>query len=66
MSWHDRDRLVKEYTVEVDGKLLLENDKTFSTPSAAAGFCLGRNSNGWLEWKDIDGKTLDDIYRKSL
>ena len=23
-----------------------------------------RNANGWDEWKDADGKTLDEVYRK--
>lgn len=35
----------------------------FSTPSAASKIVLGRNSNGWNEWKTKDGKTLDEIYR---
>ena len=42
----------------------MNSDKTFSTPSAAADFCIGRAANGWLEWKDKDGKTLDELYRK--
>ena len=39
---------------------------TFSSLSTAAGFVLGRSSNGWIEWKDISGKTIDEIERKSL
>ncbi len=66
MSWHDRDRLVKELTTEERGKLILEYDKTFSSPSTAAIFCVGRNTNGWVGWKDSDGKTLDEVYRKDI
>ena len=24
----------------------------------------GKDINGWVEWKDKDGKTLDELYRK--
>ncbi|WP_367105510.1 GIY-YIG nuclease family protein [uncultured Psychrobacter sp.] len=33
------------------------------TPSGAAQIVLGRPSNGWIEWTNIDGKTLSEIYR---
>lgn len=29
-------------------------------------FVLGRPSNGWMDWKDNDGNTLDSVYRKQL
>jgi len=35
----------------------------FSSPSAAAVAVLGRNANGWLEWKYSDGRTLDEVKR---
>ena len=35
----------------------------FSSPSAAAVAILGRNANGWLEWKYSDGRTLDEVKR---
>ena len=44
----------------------LEEDKVFSSPSSAGEFCLSkRTCNGWAEWKDADGNTLDAVYRKS-
>jgi hypothetical protein len=46
--------------------LELESDKTFSSPSTAADFCIGSSNNGWLVWKDKDGQTLDAVYRKQL
>ena len=64
LNWKDRDSKVKEFTTEQDSKLSLNQDKTFSSPSSAAAFCLGRAANGWREWRDGSGKTLDDIYRK--
>ncbi len=66
MSWRDRDRIVSELTKENEGKRVLEYDKTFSSPSTAAIFCMGRNTNGWLEWKDEKGQSLDIVYRKPL
>ena len=50
--------------VEKDGKLYLMVSISFSSPSYAAAFVYGTNANGWTEWKDKDGKTLDQIYRK--
>ncbi len=39
---------------------------TFSSLSTAAGFVMGRSANGWNEWKNFEGKTIDEIERKSL
>jgi len=39
---------------------------TFSSLSTAAGFVMGRSANGWSEWKNSEGKTIDEIERKSL
>ena len=39
-------------------------DELFNSPSAAAGTVLARRSNGWLEWIDKSGKTLDELKRK--
>lgn len=61
-----RDALLKEYTIENGDNLKLTTDKTFSSPSTAADFCIGSSNNGWLVWKDKDGQTLDAVYRKQL
>lgn len=44
-------------------RTVLENDLTFPSPSAAAVFVLGGSQNGWTEWIDGNGNTLNDIYR---
>ena len=62
----NRQRLLDEYTIEDSGKRILATDKLFSSPSTAATFCVGRSCNGWVEWKDKEGKTLDFIYRDKL
>lgn len=42
---------------------IFEEDFIFGSPSAAAAAVLGRRANGWTEWKNSDGKTIDEIYR---
>lgn len=66
-TWAEkREKLIKEYTSLKDGILIMDSDITFSSPSTAADFCLGRSCNGWTIWKDKDNQTLDSIYRKQL
>lgn len=48
----------------IDGVYKLTVSVSFASPSAAATFVIGGSNNGWIEWKDKDGKTLDEIYRK--
>jgi hypothetical protein len=61
-----REKMVEEYATLNNGVWIMDSDKTFSSPSTAADFCIGRPANGWNEWKDKDGNTLDFIYRKQL
>ena len=48
----------------VDGRYILNVSVSFTSPSSASMFVLGGSTNGWVEWKDKDGKTLDEIFRK--
>lgn len=41
----------------------LTEDLEFPTPSAAAVFVLGGSQNGWTEWVNNDGETLNQVYR---
>ena len=61
-----REVMLEEYTSLQNGKVILTSDITFSSPSTASSFCLGRSSNGWTIWKDKDGNSLDSVYRKQL
>jgi len=53
------------------GKLIAINDKSykltenhlFKTPSGASALVSGRSTNGWIEWKNESGETLDNVYR---
>ena len=66
-TWKDkREKILKEYTHLRNGKIELASDITFNSPSTAADFCIGSSNNGWITWKDKNGKTLDSIYRKQL
>jgi hypothetical protein len=46
-----------------NGVFVFAEDFVFGSPSAAAAAVLGRRANGWTEWKDKEGKTIDEIYR---
>lgn len=48
----------------VDGKYRLNVSVSFTSPSSASMFVLGGSTNGWVEWKNKDGKTLDEFFRK--
>ena len=45
------------------GKATLADDIGLSSPSAAAVFVLGGSQNGWTEWVNEQGQTLDYVYR---
>ena len=47
-----------------DNKHYLRKSMSFSSPSAAACFVLGTSANGWTEWKDKSGRTLDELFRR--
>ena len=66
-NWKEkRENMLQEYTKNDGDKLIMTSDKTFSSPSTAADFCIGSSNNGWIVWKDKDGNTLDSVYRKQL
>ena len=50
--------------VKQGDKYILTVTLEFNTPSGASDFVLGGSTNGWTEWKNKDGKTLDEVYRK--
>lgn len=47
-----------------NNKYILNVSVSFTSPSSAGMFVLGGSINGWVEWKNKDGKTIDEIYRK--
>jgi hypothetical protein len=62
-----RSQLETEGTlIAQDGAIIFTRDHLFSSPSSAADILKGRSANGWLEWKNPQGKTLDEIKRQPM
>ena len=57
-------RLIDEGVLGQDEKKFLISH-TFQTPSGAADIVLGKSSNGWVDWKDSDGKMLSERRQDS-
>ena len=60
-----RNRLKDSGVLKLEGNyLIFQSDYIFDSPSAAAGAVFGSHANGWTEWKNKEGKTLDELKRK--
>lgn len=46
-----------------DGFWELQRDYVLNSPSTAASYCAGRSCNGWDEWVNDAGQSLDELYR---
>jgi len=46
-----------------DGFWELQRDYVLASPSTAASYCSGRSCNGWKEWVNDAGQSLDELYR---
>lgn len=59
-----RERLLKQGVLVVEGdRLRFQRDHLFKTPSGASDCLSGGNTNGWLEWRRADGRTLQELER---
>ncbi|MDO4957960.1 MAG: DUF4357 domain-containing protein [Prevotellaceae bacterium] len=47
-----------------NGLYVLKKDYTFASPSTASSVVLGRSSNGWTDWKDEQGRSLNTVYSR--
>lgn len=62
-----RETLVDRGVFAVDGPhLRLTEDHIFPSPSTAAMVLLGRTSNGRVEWRSSDGRTLKELQTADL
>ena len=62
-----RDELIKQGLLVADGNLLrLTHHHVFDSPSTAAGVLLGRATNGRIDWKDGEGRTLKELQEAAL
>lgn len=60
-----RKDLLERGSISKNGvEYILHATIVFNTPSGASDFVIGGSTNGWIEWKDAGGKTLDEIFRK--
>jgi hypothetical protein len=60
-----REFLARSILEEKQGHLVFTQDYTFSSPSLAAAFVLGRSANGRTEWHDATGKTLKELQESA-
>lgn len=59
-----RKDLIKSGVCIVDGeRIVFQRDHLFSKPSKAVTALMGRSGNGWTEWRNKDGKSLDKLKR---
>ncbi len=62
-----RNDLLRVNGKKVSDKLYeLKNDVRFKSPSAASTFCQGGASDGWISWRNKDGATLDEVFRRGI
>ena len=59
-----RNEILDNLTENIDGQRILKVNKDFASPSTAATFVCGNNTNGWTAWKTAKGKPLDLIRIK--
>lgn len=56
-----REQLLEQGVLVVrDGRIHFTRDHLFQSPSGAAACVTGRTANGWIEWKDAQGRTLGE------
>ncbi len=60
-----RKKMITDGVLLEEGDVLtFTKDHLFSSPSGAAAIVLARSANGWIEWRDKEGKTLDELKRR--
>lgn len=60
-----RNNTIKNYSqINESGNPVLTSDVPFASPSTSSSVCGGCSSNGWVDWKNEKGETLNEIYRK--
>jgi hypothetical protein len=61
-----RQQLIASDVLKVKGdQIVFQKDHLFRSPSRAAAVLMGRTANGWIEWKDVNGTTLNQLKRQS-
>jgi hypothetical protein len=61
-----RQGLVDDGALKLEGDFyVFQRDVLFKSPSGAAAMVRGASSNGWVEWVNKEGKTLDELKRQA-
>ncbi len=56
-----REQLLEQGVLAAEGgRIRFTRDHLFQSPSGAAACVTGRTANGWIEWKDAQGRTLGE------
>jgi len=59
-----REGMVADGTLKLEaGFYVFQRDVLFKSPSGASDTVAGASTNGWALWKNIQGKTLDELKR---
>ncbi len=53
----------KQIVKDNQGRFILKKIVSFKTPSGASDFVLGGSTNGWIEWRNANGESLDILRR---
>lgn len=62
-----RQRLIETGVMRIEGDtVVFVKDHLFRSPSMAALSLMGRTCNGWVDWKNKDGQTLDAVKRQAV
>lgn len=62
-----RHKMLEEGIFAVEGdKWVVTKDFLVNSPSMAAILLMGRRANGWIEWRDEEGRTLDELKRQGI
>ena len=62
-----RQSLIDSGVMKVQGdRVVFTKDHLFRSPSGAAIILMGRTANGWIDWKNAAGQTLDSLKRQSV
>ena len=62
-----REDLINSGVLRPSGdRLEFQKDYLFRSPSGAAAVLMGRSANGWIEWKNVEGHTLDEVKRQPV
>jgi hypothetical protein len=60
-----REKMITEEIIQdSDLGLVFTEDYQFRSPSGAASVIMGAHANGWIEWKNAEGRTMKEVKRE--